>query len=321
MNAKHILVPTDFSPCAHHALTQAVELADTYDAHLHVLHVINELNMTFYGTDDIRAKAEVLYDRMKAEAEAELRALAPLHPWSEVKTTITVDMGFDVASTIEEYIKDEHIDLVVMGTYGRESAQRIALGSVTERLVRRATCPVLTVGEEAPWAGSEEVVTNRVLAPVDFSEDSKRALRTAKRLAATYDADLDVLFVAEQHTVPVFEEGGTPSLDTVGMSADTRQRAEAALKQVAAMEGDPDLPLSTHVQEGRIAHAIVDFAETHGTDLIVMAPRGLSGMDRFVLGSSTERVMRAAPCPVLVLHPSAHERASGEPHVAQDAAR
>lgn len=321
MNTKNILIPTDFSPCAQHALTQAVELAEKFGAHLHVVHVINELNTELYGTDDLRAEAEALYDRMKAEARARLKELAPIHPQAEMKTTVAVSLGFDVASTIEDYIAEEHVDLVVMGTYGRAGAQRIALGSVTEKLIQRTMCPVLAVGEDVPWAeASEDVAVTRVLAPIDFSEDSKYALRTAKRVAASYDADLDVLFVAETHTVPVFEEEGTPTIRTVGMDTDTRRRAQAALKQVAATEGDPDVPLSTHIEEGRVAHVIVDFAERHGTDLIVMAPRGLSGMHRFVLGSSTERVMRAAPCPVLVLHPSKDNRAASGSKLAQDAA-
>jgi nucleotide-binding universal stress UspA family protein len=293
----HILLPTDFSACADHALTHAVEVADRFGAQLHILHVVNELDPDWYGLTDAQERAVKLRAQIREEAQQRLHAMAPDR---DVETTVSLQLSFDVADSIREYVDEREIDLVVMGTHGRKGLDRLMLGNVADKMVRHAPCPVMTVREEVPWAGAEEDATVQdVLAPIDFSEYSRSALRTAKAFANAYDARLHLLFVAEQRMVPTFSDTGVPGVGVVEMDPEIVKNAERALEQLNERVGGPTVKSRYHVREGTVSEDIVDLAETQGVDLIVMATRGLTGVTRYLLGSNTERVVRVAPCPVL----------------------
>jgi nucleotide-binding universal stress UspA family protein len=307
MTFDHILLPTDFSACADHALTHAVEVADRFDARLHILHVVNELDPDWYGITDAQERAVKLREQIREEAQERLHDLAPD---ARVDTTVSLQLSFDVADSIHEYVGERAIDLVVMGTHGRKGLDRLMLGNVADKIVRHAPCPVMTVREEVPWAGAEdEVAFQEVLAPIDFSEHSKAALGAAKTFASAYDARLHLLFVAEKRTVPTFSDTGIPGLGVVEMDPEIVENAERALEQLDASVEGPEVRSTYHVREGDVSTDIVDLAETKGIDLIVMATRGLTGMSRFLLGSNTERVVRVAPCPVLTMPAQASEAA------------
>jgi nucleotide-binding universal stress UspA family protein len=305
----HVLLPTDFSACADHALTHAVEVADRFGARLHILHVVNELDPDWYGLTAAQERAAKLRSQIREEAETRLHEMAPDR---DVETTVSLQLSFDVANSINEYVTERAIDLVVMGTHGRTGLDRLMLGNVADKLVRHAPCPVMTVREEVPWKGEvEEAAFQDVLAPVDFSDHSREALRTAKDFAHRYDARLHLLFVAEKRTVPTFSDTGIPGLQVVELDPGIVENAERALEQLDQSVGGPSVKSRYHVREGSVSDDIVDLAETQGADLVVMATRGLSGMSRFLLGSNTERVVRVSPCPVLTM-PTKDEASIGD---------
>jgi nucleotide-binding universal stress UspA family protein len=306
MTLDHILIPTDFSACADHALTHAVDLADRFGARLHLLHVVNELDPDWYGITDAQQRAVKLRDQIETEARERLQALAPDGEARDIRTTVSLQLSFDVADSIYEYVAEREIDLVVMGTHGRKGLDRLMLGNVANKIIRHVPCPVMTVREEIPWAGEEEdVAFEDILAPIDFSDHSRNALRVAKDLAAPYQARLHLLFVAEKRTVPTFSDTGLPGVGVVEMDPEITKNAENALQQLDENIGGPAVQSAYHVREGNVSQDVVDFAETHGVDLIVMATRGLTGVNRFLMGSNTERIVRVAPCPVLTLPTSA----------------
>ena len=171
-------------------------------------------------------------------------------------------------------------------------------------VVREARRPVLTVGAEAP----DQPSIQRVLAPIDFSDASKAALGLAKQVASANEALLDLLFVAEERTMPMFSDTGIPRLSRIKMDPEIVNNAVEGLEQLNASMGGPDVSAQGHVAEGTVPDQILQFVKTHDVDLVVMATRGLSGLNRFLLGSVAERVVRAAPCPVLTLN--AHEEDS-----------
>jgi len=299
MTVDNILIPTDFSACADHALTHALEAADRFDAHLHILHVVNELDPDWYGITDAQERAVKLRDQIEEEARERLHDLAPD---KDIETTVSLQLSFDVAETIYEYVDERHIDLVVMGTHGRQGLDRLMLGNVANKIVRHAPCPVMTVREEVPWTGEEEdVLFEDVLAPIDFSDHSQKALSASKDIANAYEARLHLLFVAEKRTVPTFSDTGIPGVGVVEMDPEIVKNAEAALQQLNENTEGPAVESQYHVREGNVSRDIVDFAETNGVDLIVMATRGLTGVTRFLIGSNTERIVRVAPCPVLTV--------------------
>ena len=301
MTLDNILLPTDFSACADHALTHAVEAADRFGARLHLLHVVNELDPDWYGITDAQDRAVKLREQIQAEAEERLQKLAPEKD-HDFDTTVSLQLSFDVADSIHEYVEERNIDLVVMGTHGRKGLDRLMLGNVANKIVRHAPCPVMTVREEVPWTDEEEDVTYQdVLAPTDFSDHSKDALRAAKTFASAYQARLHLLFVAEQRTVPTFSDTGIPGVGVVEMDPEIVKNAERALEQLDKNVGGPEVESAYHVREGNVSRDVIDFSETRGVDLIVMATRGLTGVSRFLLGSNTERIVRVAPCPVLTI--------------------
>lgn len=313
MTLQHLLVPTDFSASADAALSHAVSLADRFDATLHLLHVVNDPGAGWYGLGD----AEVQIDRLKKEAEAKakdrLQGMAEDSTAVEVRTAVAQRLNLDVADAIQEYVAGHAIDLVVMGTHGRQGLGRLVLGSVANRLVRRSGCPVMTVRRERETGDDEplDVEYENLLAPIDFSDHSHTALRLSKELAARYGATQHLLFVAEKRVLPTFSDTGIPGVGVVEMDPEIVANAEAALEELNGNVGGPEVTSAYHVEEGDVDEDIIDFAEANDVDLIVMATRGLTGIDRFVLGSNTERVVRVAPCPVLTVPPTPDEEEGG----------
>jgi nucleotide-binding universal stress UspA family protein len=302
MTLDNVLIPTDFSACADHALSHALQVADRFGARLHILHVVNELDPDWYGITDAQERAVKLRDQIKEEARDRLEKLVPGKKEYDIETTVSLQLSFDVADSIREYVDQREIDLVVMGTHGRKGLDRLLLGNVANKLVRHAPCPVMTVREEVPWMeGDEELTYDDILAPIDFSDHSQEALRVSKLFADRYQARLHLMFVAEQRTVPTFSDTGLPGIGVVEMDPDIVKNAEEALKQLNENIEGPEVKSAYHVREGNVSRNVIDFAETHGVSLIVMATRGLTGVDRFLLGSNTERIVRVAPCPVLTI--------------------
>jgi nucleotide-binding universal stress UspA family protein len=200
-------------------------------------------------------------------------------------------------SMILGYAAEYKTDLIVIGTHGRRGLGHLLLGSIAEEVVRSSPFPVLTVRELETPKGPEK--TERILAPVDFSDYSRRAVLRAKEIASDYGARLQLLHVVEQPVYPSFYPIGEspspsfPSLQTI--EAKARDEMESMLKE------GPIVPTETHVIEGRAARDILKFAESNSTDLIVISTHGLSGFKHMLIGSVAEKVARQAPCPVLTV--------------------
>ncbi len=301
MTLENVLIPTDFSACADNALNHALEVADRFGARLHILHVVNELDPDWYGITDAQERAVKLRDQIKTEARERLENMLP-EEGHDLEATVSLQLSFDVADTIHEYVEEREIDLVIMGTHGRQGLDRLMLGNVADKIIRHAPCPVMTVRERVPWTeGDEDLLFEDILAPIDFSEHSREALRVSKLFANQYQARLHLLFVAEERNVPLFSDTGLPGVGVVEMDPEIVAQADDALQQLDENIEGPDVQSAYHVREGNVSKDVVDFAETHGVGLIVMATRGLTGVSRFLLGSNTERIVRVAPCPVLTI--------------------
>lgn len=305
MELNRILVPTDFSPAAKHALHWAVRFAQAHDATLHLLHVVADYDPDWFGTEETTVPVGQMKQALDQEAKEGLERIAPDPETTGVASQYEIRHGMEAADVILSVADEVDADLIVTGTHGREGLAHVILGSVAEKVVRRARRPVLTIGSEAP----DEPSIQRILAPVDFSAPAKQALRLAKEVAARYEAQLDLLFVAEERTVPVFSDTGIPRLNRLKMDPEIVKNSARALEQLSQSIGGPDVSVHGHVAEGEVPKQIMRFAETHDVDLIVIATRGLSGLNRFLLGSVTQRVVRAAPCPVLTLNVHEDEEA------------
>lgn len=297
MRVEKVLCPTDFSPCATHALELAVLVARSLGAELHVLHGIvlhaDDPHNPAHHLPNLE-EIEALLERTAASALA--RDIAP-HTDGVLRIVQVQRRAAFASEAILAYAGEIGADLIVMGTHGRRGLAHLLLGSVANEVVRRASCPVLTV--PARPQGSHLGAIERILMPLDFSASSDTALEAARDLAVAWTARLDLLHVIEEAVMPAFYASGVTSL--LQLDPEIRTRCQAEMERRLARLGGGPLTVATHVREGKAAREIVAFAEEEGSDLIVLATTPRRGLERLLLGSVAEKVVRLAPCPVLVV--------------------
>lgn len=282
-----IVVPTDGSDSAERAARHGVVLAEAYDATVHVLSVVDERDYGgALGRSDDASDAVAAAEAAAREAVESVAALVD----GDVTTHVTVAVP---PEAILEYVRDAGADLVVMGTHGRTGVERFVIGSVAEKVVRRADVPVVTVraaAEPPAWPPIE-----RVLVPTDGSEASFEAVPHALDIAERFDATVEVVSVVDERTTATFYNVGTALEDVVG---GLRKTAERATEQIAARASDHGLEVTTAVVEGLPSRTICARAEASGADLVVMASHGRTGLAHYLLGSVAERVVRNSTVPV-----------------------
>lgn len=295
---KKILFPTDFSRGAEQAQAHAVAFAEKQDAELHLLHAVVLHGYDPYNPDFnlVEVEEEIL---KSLQEDASRRMAATVDADLEQKLTVVraERRGVSPAPVILDYADEHDIDLIVMGTQGRRGLGQLFLGSVAEEVVRRAKCSVMTVREQKEPKPPSDMDT--LLVPIDFSEHSRRALAYAKRIAASYEARLQLLHVVEQMIHPSFYAIGKTSI--LDLDPDIIGRSKREMERWLQEAGAPDVLAESFVIDGRATRDIVKFAEDHDSDLIVIATHGLTGIDRFLMGSVTQKVVRRSPCPVFTV--------------------
>ena len=145
MTLKNILVATDFSEPSDAALAYGRELAARFNAALHVLHIAENIYITTFGAESYAAVAPDLQAEVEDSARARLQQLVLDSDGSGPRTTPVVMTSGSPAFAIIDYAGEHEIDLIVMGTHGRGALAHLLMGSVAEKVVRLAPCPVLTV--------------------------------------------------------------------------------------------------------------------------------------------------------------------------------
>lgn len=288
LHVNNILLPRDFSDGADQAVPYALDLAGHTGARLHVLfaQVLHDMER---HDEELEASEHELGERLRRSVEEHGRG----HPEPD-QIVHTVERDVTAAPAILRYAEEHDIDLIVMGTHGRQGAKRLALGSVAEDVVRHAPCPVFTVREQetAP-------AVNRIVAPIDFSEHSREALRNAKALAQHYGARIDLVHIVEETLHPAFYG---PAMQSIyDAQPDIEERAVERLKTFYRETEGPDSEVTFHAGPGRAPEALAEYARERAADLIVMATHGRTGLERMRLGSVTEKLMRRAPCPVFTV--------------------
>jgi nucleotide-binding universal stress UspA family protein len=192
-----------------------------------------------------------------------------------------------------------------MGTHGRSGVPRLVLGSVAEKVVRQAACPVLTVPAGDAHTPSATAPFRMILCPTDFSDVSAAALAVAGGLAAEAHATLLLLHVVEWpfgHTV------GPDPVTALRQSLVAQAERDLAPLVPPRRPGVP--PAQALVVIGHPGRQVVAAAGDRSADLIVMGVSGRGAVDLAVLGSTTHRVLREARCPVLTVRGAPHSPAS-----------
>src|SRR5688572_27796867 len=285
----HVLCPIDFSDTSQHALVHAAAFARWYQARLTLLYV-------FVNLPTLDLPPLVLGDADRARLESDMRAMAAP---SGVSVDLHVEQAGYAHDEILRQVAATAADLLVLGTHGRSGFQRLFLGSVTEKVIRKAACPTLVVPPRAPGVPPEALVQfRRILCAVDFSEHSLDALAYAINLAEEADARLTLLHVVELPPVLTQEPpivGVDPTRIREAAAADARRRLHDLIPDLARTY----CTVETAVVGGRAHREILRHAVEQQSDLVVMGGHGRGAIDRLVFGSTTHHVIRAAPCPVL----------------------
>lgn len=293
MQLKKILMPTDFSACANVALAQAVQLAVNYGAELHFLHVVVLFDEGLYAHDPDTLNVEHVYQRLEDSASLQLKEAMAARQGAPIEVVQHTCRAFEPAPAIVDYADEHGVDMIVLGTHGRRGLRRFLLGSVAEEVVRTASCPVMTLHQDVA-VGDDSF--GRIVVPFDFSPDSEYALGVAREMAERHGSRIELVHVIQ----PPIVAGGVYGMPMPGPTMiDGSLQAQKALAAVAESAGGPTV--EAHVLEGPPAWELADFSIQSKADLIVIGSHGTSGIRRFLLGSVSEKVVRSAPCPVLVL--------------------
>jgi nucleotide-binding universal stress UspA family protein len=294
MKIERVLYPTDFSDTARQALTHALFLAEEYDAELHLLHAVVLHEYDPNDPEHRFPEPRELLRRMFEVADSEMARLLEKQQETSLEIHEATRKGFAAGEVILDYAAEIDADLVVMGTHGRRGPARLLLGSVAGEVVRGAKCPVMTMSHREKPQPIEAF--ERILVPIDFSEHSEAAVRYAEDLAGRYRAGLQLLHVVEVPTYPYFYV--PPEEEYI---ESRKKRAHEALEELAATTVEEKVDYSTHVVDGRAGSEIVEFSAGSESDLIVISTHGLSGLDRLLMGSTTEEVVSRAQIPVLTV--------------------
>jgi nucleotide-binding universal stress UspA family protein len=303
---RRILCPVDFSDHSRRALDHAVAIARWYQSTVTVLNVFSPAPVPAVGPGPAVFEPMVLTAVDRDQLLADTTAFAAAEGAPGIAIEAVVREG-NPAREILEQATSMKADLLVVGTHGRSGFERLVLGSVAEKVLRKAGCPVLTVPRGLPDAMPVgPVLYKRILCPVDFSDSSLQALAYAVSMASEADGQLLVLHVVTdelEHTTDLASVVSDRGL-TIGEFLKAREDALRRHLQDAvagASEFCRVEPLMTH---GKPWREVLRLAAERQSDLIVMGVQGRGAADLLFFGSTTQRVVREASCPVLTLRPA-----------------
>lgn len=295
-----ILVPLDFSESSVDALRFALPFASETGARLDLLHVIEPIPAAFGPPGEAGYVPPEPDQQQQRAAAARLKQLAAAEVRRPVRANPLVKQGTP-AQVINETAAELRSNLLILSTHGHTGLRRFFLGSTAEKVVRRAPCPVLTVRRRVltrtgtPQSPPSERI-NRILVPVDFSKPSGEMLKFAVAFATQFRASLVLLHVVNHINVPSRVVYYATQLQMTVLERGMRQLAEFAERIAPA-----DIQAEQIVRAGEPYDVIREVARRERADLIIIATRGHGAVKEFFIGSTAGRVVRHAPCPVLVV--------------------
>jgi nucleotide-binding universal stress UspA family protein len=282
---RQVLVPIDFSECSCAAFAYGAELARALEAKLTALHVYSDLPVT----EAALVKGEHSGADVLRGIEADVRRLVGQVSTVDPPAQTVVCEG-ETVEQIFAHVAANDVDLIVMGTHGRRGPKRLAVGSVADRVARRASCPVLVVPPRAPIQP-----VARVLCGLDLQPASAETLELAAEIAQATRARLTVLHAVE--LVRGSEPWALPAVDEASVRRSIAATAEERLSTLIA-EHAAGLPVELRVVFGRVQR-VLERAAANGMSLAVVGARSTGVVHRVLFGSTAEHLLHAGACPVL----------------------
>lgn len=300
--ARRILVGTDFSPTAAVAVDWAVELARQQGARVELVHAVAlPPSVPEYVSPSAIVPAPVFDEEVRRAARARLEkeaaALRGRSGDGGIEADVWLALGTP-STVICDRAAETGALAIVVGTRGLTGLRHLLLGSTAERVVQKAPCPVLSVHpEDRPRA------LRTVLIPTDFSEDAERAIHTARKLLAPLSPPPEDtrLVLLHAFNLPIEYTAYGPIPTSVHYLQDTGLDAERRLQEMADRLIAEGLSADWVAREGDPSVVIVEEAERRQADLIAMGTHGRSGLRHLLLGSTAERVVQHAACPVMTV--------------------
>jgi nucleotide-binding universal stress UspA family protein len=304
---KSILCPVDFSNYSQHAFAHAVQLARWFTCELTVLYVYPPPAappvVLFGGLPGplppfpaLTVSPESTHQTMLDEVKKFVNEVGA----AGVALRIDARAGTPAPVILDE-ANDQHSDLIVIGTHGHSGFDRWVLGSVTEKVLRKAACPVMTVPPSVGQPAGEPLgLFKRILCALDFSDASLKGLEYGFRLAKEADAELLLLHVLDAlPDAPHWRQPNDPTIvEYIRLiEQDAIRRLRAAVPKDATTWCRPEQIL----RSGKPYEEIARLARERDVHLIVMGIHGRNPIDLMFFGSTTNHVARTSTCPVLTV--------------------
>ena len=293
MKIKRILVPLDGSDVAKQALPHAVSIAQRNNATILLLRVVplqsyaalSDPNMVLDGGTGATAydyeMVRELQEQGHETAVSYLNEKQSILEQDGISCETIVTEG-DEAGVIVDTAVEQQADVIVMTTHGRSGLSRWMMGSVAERVLRDAKCPVMVTRHNKQ--------AQNILIPLDGSDLSEQALPVGLMVAEANNATA--------HLMRVHESSSESAQTAVQAYLDG-----CVAKQMATSKRGMDVEMKTAVVHGSPASSIIDYVEENEIDLIVIATHGRRGVHRWVYGSVTEKILRGVERNILVVRP------------------
>ena len=291
MEIQKIVVPVDFSEFSNKAVEIAEKIAQKFNANITLAHVIITHPEEHYADDQKNYQA--LIQKRQTHVEQQFAIQFEEREAQSPPMNFVILRGLSPADCLQEFIINNDFDLVVLGTHGKSGFRHFVQGSVAEKLVQVSPIPVLTVHRSL-----ETPRIKRILVPVDFSSYSQQALYFADTIAQKFEAKLVFLHVIEQEIYPTFYAEEIESVFEIDPSLN--QAVIENLKDFVADFIKDEFVEDFMVREG-VAHKEIVECAKEDFDLLIIATHGLSGLEYLLLGGTSEKVIRWATCPVLVV--------------------
>ena len=295
---KHVLCATDFSDFSNHAIPYGIALAKEFKARLFLCHVIDLSSAAIYGEAVLALEEQ--QKRMTNHAHEEMTRLMSKESidWEPL-----ISVG-NAAHEIARLAADKNVDITIAASHGRAGLKRLILGSVTERLMRTLPCPLLVV--RSPERGfvtpaDQAISLKRILVGCDFSPNSSLAFQYGLSLAQEFQADLHLVHVIQP---PLYEHLKKPGDRKQDLQKDLGADIKSRLADMIPEEAQTWCQPVTVLLAGQPHEEITKYAMVNDIDLIILGVRGYGLVESFFVGSTTDRVMRRASCPVLSVQPA-----------------
>jgi nucleotide-binding universal stress UspA family protein len=300
---RSIVVGVDFTACSATAIRQAVRLAELVRASIHSVHVIEKLVVTDLEEALSPVQADVRAALVRDVRKAWPDFTANIPGASALELAVEID---NPVAAILRLVRERSAELLVLGTHGTSSPDR-GVGALATACVRKASSSVLLVRE------SQVGPFRSVIACVDFSDTSRKALEQAARMAVRDGAALHVLHVFDAPWHRLHYRAPTPqaSADYQKQYRDALRRRLQAFAESVAPETAPLTARYELFDYNGYAAGISEFVKQVDGDLVVLGTRGRTNLRDILLGSTAERVIRDTPCSVLAVKPEGFEHLLG----------